>query len=75
MCVPEISHSHAKFCLNLTPARLRFFAAVSKREICVERKAEEIRNQHLGFAASMTSTLPHFRIMHFFFNELVDMVG
>jgi hypothetical protein len=27
-----------------------------------EAKTEEIRNQHLGFAASMTSTLPHFKI-------------
>jgi hypothetical protein len=38
-------------------------------------KAEEFRNQHQGFAASTTSTLPHFKIKHFFKELVVDMVG
>jgi hypothetical protein len=77
LIVPDAKHATLQ-CTSLTATRPKChltFLPCGLLYVGGQHKAEEIRNQHLGFAASMTSTLPHFKIMHFFFNELVDIVG
>jgi ribosomal protein S30 len=51
-------------CLRITCDKCQ--ATQRKNDVPKIRHIKEFRNQHLGFAASTTSTLPHFKIKHFF---------